>query len=242
MYYEPHTRMAITWKGCAAVIWLALAVGCAGVHRGRSVHESGFLKDYSQLRPGEGDQAILTYTNPKTNFRRYRKIILEPVAVFAGREDSRLREMPPEDLQKLVDYFDATLRKNLGEQFTLVKQPGPGVMRIRVALTEARGAQVVRDTISSVLPLAIALSALKTIATGSGTAVGEASAECEILDSQTGERLGAAVDKRVGDKYTGQFDKFEKWRATQAACDYWAERLKTRLTELQSGQPAQKGP
>jgi hypothetical protein len=58
--------------------------------------------------------------------------------------------------------------------------------------------------------------------------------EFEALDSQKSERLAAAVDRRVGNKYTGEFNKFSKWRATQAAFDYWAERLKVRLAELQN--------
>jgi hypothetical protein len=52
----------------------------------------------------------------------------------------------------------------------------------------------------------------------------------------TGERLAAAVDKRVGSKYSFRFDKFSRWRATKGAFDYWAERMNTRLIELKNAQ------
>jgi hypothetical protein len=208
-----------------------LAVGCAS-HQGRRVETSGFLGDYSQLREGTGDEALLTYTNPQTDFRQYDKIILDPIKVYPGVGDSALRTISEEDLQKLVDYFDATLRANLGKSLTFVTEPGPGTMRLRIALTESMPGKVALDTVSSVLPPAVALSALKTVVTGRGTGIGEASAEFEAQDSLTGERLAAAVDKRIGGKYSGNFDKFDKWRASQAAFDYWAERMNERLVEL----------
>ena len=227
-----------TFSLAAALTVPLILGGCSLTHQGRSVETSGFLKDYSQLQPGKDDQALLVYVDPKANFKQYTKIMLDPVVVYAAAADSKLRQMPPAELQKLVDYFHSTLASNLGEHFGFAKAPGAGVLRIRVALTEAKGAKVVLDTLSSILPPAVALNALKTMATGSGTGIGEASAEFEAVDSNTGERLAAAVDKRVGNKYTGNLDKFEEWRTTQAACDFWAEKMTARLLELQNPAPA----
>lgn len=66
-------------------------------------------------------------------------------------------------------------------------------MRIRVAMTEADKSEVVLDTISSVIPIGVALSAVKVIATSKGLSVGEIGAECEGVDSVSGQRLFAAV-------------------------------------------------
>ena len=107
-------------------------------------------------------------------------------------------------------------------------------MRLRVAITEAKGSKVVLDTISTLMPIGLALSEVKNLATGSHSAVGSAGAECEALDSASNVRLFAAVDARVGRKITGQFDKFSKWHAVTDAFDYWAERLQVRLQELRS--------
>ena len=217
---------------------LATLLGCAGTHRARNVEPSGFLKDYAQLQPGGDDEALLLFIDPKADFRRYTKIQMDPIRVYTGEEDSPLRTMSPEDLKKLLDYFDASIRTALGDHYTFVTKPGPDVMHFRIALTEARSARVPLDVISSVMPPAVAINMLKTVATGKGTGLGEASMEFEALDSLSNKRLAAAVDRRVGAKYTGKFDKFSKWRTPKAAFDYWSARLSERLVELRNPAPA----
>jgi hypothetical protein len=212
-----------------AIAALMLIVGCAGIHQGRSVNTSGFLGDYGQLHEGGDGEALLVYVNPKVDLRRYGKIMMDPIKVYPSAKDSELSKLDKPELQKLIDYFDASIRSKLSDQFTFVNEAGPGVMHFRVALTEANSSNRPIDILSSVIPFGMAFSALKSAAIGKGSGIGETCMEFEAVDSITGERLGAAVDKQVGDKYTGKFDKFEEWRATQAAFDHWAERLKMRL-------------
>jgi len=209
----------------------ALLSGCASTYQKRTVEGSGFLKSYSHLTDQGGDTAMLSYINPTANFKNYTKIMLDPVRAYAASTDSSMAKLDPEKKQMLLNYFDAALRENLKKDYTLVNQPGPDVLRIRVALTEARGSMVLLDTVSSVVPYGIAISAAKAIVTGKHLSVGEVGAECEGLDSMTGKQLFAAVDARVGRKYTLKFDKFSKWHTAKDACDFWAEQLHTRLLE-----------
>jgi len=141
----------------------------------------------------------------------------------------------PETRQSLVNYLDAEIRDELKGSFTFVNKPGPGVMRFRVAITDAQGSMVLMDTVSSVVPIGLAVSILKSGLTGAHSGVGSCNIEFEAVDAMTGVRLAAAVDKRVGDKFTGNFDKFDQWHAVKSAFDYWAARMKTRLLELQAG-------
>ena len=136
-----------------------------------------------------------------------------------------------EQQRKILNYADAAVREKLAEDYMFVEEPGPGVMRLRIALTEAEGSRVILDTVSTILPIGLALSGIQTLATGSGSFVGSAGVEAELQDSLTGERLMAAVDRRMGGKITGKFDKFDKWRTVKNAVDYWAERLQMRLAE-----------
>jgi len=223
---------ARSWALTALGMSLAASLlsGCTSTFQARKAPPSGFLGDYSQLRPGQGDEALLVYVNPQAQFKKYDKVMLDPVRVYAS-QGGALAKLPKEELQNLVNYLDATLREHLKANYAIVNAPGPGVMRLRVAITEAKGSRVVLDTISSVLPYGMALSGLKTVVTGSGTSVGRVGGEFEAVDSVSGQRLTAAVDARIGRKYTGKFDKFNKWHAAQDAFDYWAERLQTRLRE-----------
>ncbi len=61
---------------------------------------------------------------------------------------------------------------------------------------------------------------------------GSAAIEGEITDSLTGRRLLAAVDKRLGNKTLR--GTLGKWANVEKAFDFWAERLRTRLAELQA--------
>jgi len=197
------------------------------------IKEAGFLNHYGQLKRGEEGEAQLIYINPSTDFSGYTKIMIDPISVYSN-PDSKLAKLPKEDLQALINYLHATLQDQLQKDYDMVSSPDSKTMRLRVAITEAKGSKVVLDTLSSTIPIGMAISAIKKMAVGTSSSVGEARVEAEMLDSITYERLLAAVDARSGRKYTGKFDKWKKWQDAKDAYDYWAERLKTRLTELRS--------
>lgn len=217
---------------------LALVAGCA-TYQARSVQKSGFLGDYSQLRPGKDGEAQLVYFNPRADFRRYRKILLDPVAIAASRaKESAFVAMDKKEQQVMVNYVDAMVRAKLGKSYLFVTKPGPDVMRLRIAITEVQGASVVLDTVSSIVPFALALSTVKRIALDAHTGVGKAGVEMELKDSTSGVRLAAAVDAQVGRKFTFLFDKFSTYRTFDDAFDMWTTRLQERLAKVRSAGPA----
>jgi uncharacterized protein DUF3313 len=214
---------------------LLLSIGCSSTFQTRDVTTSGFLGDYSQLKEGSGDEAHLLYIDPQTDFAAYNKILMDPVKIYSN-VNSKLEELSKEDKQRIVDYLRATIFEKLKSDYTFVKEQGAGVMRLRVSITEAEGSQVILDTVSSIIPIGMALGLIKKVATGTNLSVGEAGVEMELQDSQTGKRLAAAVDKRAGRKYTGKFDKFDKYHTVEDAFDHWAERLQKRLADLRQKQ------
>ena len=207
-----------------------MLLGACATMQARSTETTGFLKDYSQLKEGKDGQSLLVYRDPSADIKSYTRILMDPVKLYASSEHS-MENVSPDDRRKLLNYADATIREHLAKNYVFVQQPGPGVMRLRIALTEAESSYVVLDTVSTVLPIGLALAGLQTAATGSCSFVGSAGVEAELQDSQTGKRLMAAVDRRVGGKMTGQGDKFDEWRTVKNAVDYWADRLQTRLAE-----------
>lgn len=215
-----------------AVVTLALALpcllaACASTSQGREAKASGFLGDYSQLRPGQEGQALWRYVNLEARPAAYNAILMDPIAVCSSAEDSALAEVPSSEMQGLINYFDATIREHLAGDYKFVDRPGPGVMRLRVAISEAKGAKVVLSTVSAVTPVGLALNGLKKGITGASTGVGKTGVEMELLDSQSGKRLLAAVDERVGTKA----GSFGEWQSAKEAFDYWAVQLEARLQE-----------
>lgn len=212
------------------VIMAGFTAGCRTPLQGKKIEHAGFLGDYSKLHPGKSGQAQFIYRNPLADFAKYSKIMIDPIGAWAAPK-SKLAALPEKDVTAVLSYLDGALRRELSKDYAIVNNPGPDVMRLRIALTEARGAKVVLNTLSSVIPIGLAVSILKLAATGTHSAVGEVNVEAELLDSQTGEQLGAAIDGRAGRKVIAS-GNFTKWGDVQDAFDFWAERLRLRLEEL----------
>jgi hypothetical protein len=192
---------------------------------------SGFLgADYSLLKPGapgSGQEAILAYFNPTANFTSYNKIMIAPVTFWAG-DDSKVSAA---DQQTLCNYFSTVLQNDFGKNFTVVDRPGPGVVTLSVALTDATSAVPGLRSISVIVPQARALSALKMAATGSYAFVGSATGEAKLTDSTTGQLLAAWADKRLGGASIKNIDVFQLGDA-ENVMDYWAKGLDQRLVTL----------
>lgn len=228
--------MTVSKMTRALALPLAAAVcmtACTSTSQMRKTKASGFLGDYSSLREGAAGEAQLVYINPKAKWAGYRSLMIDPIKAYAI-PGNPLAELPKDQLNALVAYLDSSLRERLGQDFKIVRAAGPGVLRLRVALTEAEAGAPVRGVVSSVMPVGVALSALKTAATGQGSAVGSARVEMELVDAQTRERLMAAVDAQAGNK-RDFFGSFSKWDDAQDAFDQWSAKLQQRLRELRAG-------
>ncbi len=215
-----------------ALLMVGLA-GCSVTEQSKpsTVMKTGFLGDYSQLKPGAKDQALLVYFNQNVNWKQYHSILIEPVQVW----DSPDSQVGAQNEQMLSSYYYNALKQDLSKNFKIVYQPGPGVMTLRVALTNATTATPVLRTVSVVVPQARILNSVYNLADGSYAFVGSAQSEGEILDSVTGERLAAAVDRRSGGLSVKNAGVWE-WGDAKNAMDYWAQRVDQRLVELRSGQ------
>jgi hypothetical protein len=212
---------------------LLTAMSCASTTQTRSVEPSGFLKNVSQLEKGGDDKALLAYFNPSADWARYDKIILEPVTVWRN-ENFDPDEISKEDLQRLVDALYIAVKDQLAKDYQLVNRAGVGVLRMRVAITEAEDSVVVMDTITNILPIGIGINLVTKGITGTSAFVGEVAIEAEILDSLTNERLAALIDERAGTK--SYQDKFKDWGDLNKAFIYWAERARKKLLGLRNQQ------
>ena len=220
-------------KAVLTVVAMLAMTGCAVTEQAKPTAlegqpRSGFLSDYSALKPGGKDQALLVYIDPNVRWREYRAIMVDPVQ-FWGSPDVK-----PEQQQELCNFYYTKLRERLATQLPIVEAPGPGVLRVRAALTDATSATPALRTVSVVVPQARLLSSVTNLVSGSYAFVGEAQSEMEVLDGGTGRRLAAAVDRRSGGLSVKNVDVW-KWGDAEKAMDYWAERVTQRLAELRSG-------
>jgi hypothetical protein len=224
----------------ARILVGGLLLGLAGCKTTRQMSQSegdqsGFLGDYSMLQKGKDKEANYVYIDPAAPWASYTKVYIKPIELWHSDDpDSKLGSLSPESQQMLVDLFNTALADSLGKDFQIVDQPGPGVLVIHGAITEARKSKQVVNLVSSVyLPLKV-LSVGKRLITGTDIGVGSIQVEAEFIDGQTGKRVAAAMDARAGTKaLRSKFDG--KWGDVKDSFDWWSTRADRRLVLLRSG-------
>ena len=214
---------------CILALVLLAMTACATTQQATTVVRSGFLDDYSILQAGGGDnKALLHYVNPIADWKQYTKVMIDPVQLWMGKGSS-LRSMPLEERVRLTSLLLGKIQNALLADYRIVRETGPHVMRLSVALTEAEASNTVLDTISSVLPTGYVVSGTKSLATGTGTFVGSASVEAKITDAELGTLLAAAVDRRGGTKSLSGVTS--EWDDVEESFQFWANTLRYRLCQ-----------
>ncbi|MGH7180813.1 MAG: DUF3313 domain-containing protein [Nitrospiraceae bacterium] len=227
--------------GLLAVSLLIGAGGCAATQEAKSVEKSGFLGDYSLLKEGERstfsqgaeNQALLIYKKPDVEWRKYRKVWLDSVTVWMSQKDSQLKDVSTEDRQRLAALLWSKLDESLRNDFEMTSNPGPDVLHIQAAITEADSSNAILDSVTSIVPQTRLLSGMKSLATGVSAFTGSASVEMKITDSTTGTLLVAAVDRRGGTKSLSGVTN--SWNDVEEAYRFWAEKTRYRLCQFRSG-------
>ena len=212
-------------------MWV-LVSGCAPTTRAPSIEKSGFLSDYSILKPGGKDEAQRVYRKPDMDWASYKNILLDPVTIWTGKE-SQGKGISAQDSQTLANYFHSAIYQDLNKEgFRLVDAPKPHTLRVQVAITKAKESNVALNVISSVVPQLRALSSLDKLATGKPAFVGEAQIEVKVTDAITGELLVAGVDHRVGGKVLNAAE-FSSWGDVETMMREWAGYGSYNLCKLQ---------
>ncbi len=221
---------------------LVVAAGCAKTKQAGGLGKaepSGFLGDYSMLKEGEKGQATLVYIKEDSaKWKSFDKILLKPVQVWRG-EKSDAKDMDKEDAETLGRFLWSKLDEELQKDYQIVEQPGPGVLQIDAAITEAGKTMPVLDLVTNLYPAALVLSQGKRLAFGTNSFVGEASVEAKGTDAQDGTLMFAAVDRRGGGKYITK-NRFDRWADVEEVFSYWAKKLRWRLCEQRGGADCKK--
>ncbi len=211
---------------------------------------SGFLSDYSGFvaEPDSQLEYNMIWVKPgagaKTILQPYNKFMLDTVTVFPHPE-AEYKGLKPEELTRLSEYFLNSLTKQLTDGgYQVVTEPGVGVARVRIALTDLVPVNPALNTFSTFVPQARLLSAVVGTATDSNMFVGQIAIEAEVVDAQSNERLMAVVAKQAGKKYVpfaGRgFASTSKWGQIEQNMDYWTEKWRKRLDVAHGKAAAEK--
>lgn len=207
----------------ALALLLPLLAACAST-TSAPVTTSGFLGDYGALHPRPDDPEVLVYRDRAGVLGEYDRFLVEPVLVYFHPE-ARGGGIDPAEVEELAADLRAAAVAQLEDGgYEVVDEAGPGVLRIRAALTD----------VVPVNPTANVGTKLAATAVGVGLLtpridLGRASIEAEMLDGASGERVAAFVASSRGKRYSSPIQGAKRWGDVRAAFQAWAELLRERL-------------
>jgi uncharacterized protein DUF3313 len=204
---------------------LTITTGIAGEKP--EMHQTGFLTDYSLLKEDPEGLVQWKYFKDGANFGAYDKIIIDHVTFFF-KEDADYKGIHPNELTELAQNLHKAFLETLARAYSFTDKPGPGTMRVRLAITDLVPGKPGAGVMTTVVPFGLAASFIKKAVTGSHIGMAQISGEAEMVDSQTGEILAAAIDNKIGQKH--KLNKsFTKWGQVESIFNDWAENFSKRL-------------
>jgi hypothetical protein len=223
---------------CSAALLWAMATGCSqqkpqgGVQLKKmaaGAQYAGFLSTYDNLKPNPNFESTVSFVKQDDvkNVRKYFAMIVDPVEVYVS-SNADVSKLPDRGRTALTAYFQNAMTRAVSDAFPLVHEPGPLVLRMRLALVGVDvGAEQQGAEGDNALKHAID--------------IGKVGVEMEMVDSVTGEQIVAAVDRHnlgagatVG---TVAFTRDEKAAAAKEAFDGWATRLREFLDSVHELSP-----
>jgi len=192
------------------LFFVFLASGCAT----QKPIPSGFLAEYPSFEQDDNEKEGLYFDdNPDKKTGQYSKLIIEPVVIY-WHPEAKGKEVNPEELKELSDYFRQELITALKDSYSIVNKPGKKVLRIRIAITDVEPN--------------IPLLNIHWTTTLAGLGIGGASKEVEFVDSLTGERFDYVIGSQEGKRYK-KLKGLTRWGHTKDILRQWAQLIRERL-------------
>lgn len=217
------------------------------------ISKVGFLSEPGRLKPTPGGEGFLCWLQPDVRWGSYDKVMIERIQVYLEPSATQ-RPVDPTDLKVLLDYFHAALVKNLQPSVQVVDAPGPGVLRLKIALTSL----IPTNTVASLAGTAVPYGFVAEMGTGAATGrpvgstpyMGQTGLEAQFRDGATGKVVGECADTEIGLKYAADLNKgattaavawmngyvssFTSWSYAQDAFNKWSEAFARRFAALRA--------
>jgi hypothetical protein len=195
--------------------------------------QSGFLRSYGQLQPDSKNPDLLIYVRNPNDLKTSTKFIIDPVVVYLLPQAEE-RAIDPADLAQLAQTFTQAIKDELtaSGEYEVVTDPGPGVVELRVALTNVEPTGGKKNAALKGATTAASL----TVAPGASLvvprlSVGKVAIEGEILDSTSGQVQVSFMTSKAGRRYFTGLKQYQTWGDINAAFKSWAKGFRNRLDE-----------
>ncbi|MBV4531500.1 DUF3313 domain-containing protein [Pseudomonas sp. SWRI107] len=191
---------------------------------------SGFLKDYSRLKPAESVSGapVMRWIDPAIKPGQYTKVFIEPSQFYPKPQPTEV--ISAQTLQEITRYFNEAMRRELGSVLTLAKLPGPNTIVVRPAITAVSTSnEGLRPY--EVVPIALVAAAVNTAAGGRDQDVVIA-VEAAFLDGSSQKVLAQVVRKGSGKELENDTQKLTL-NDVKPVLDGWASDMRKSFVSLE---------
>lgn len=164
---------ALWFVRCLLLAGLVACSGCVQL----STTQSGFLRDYGQLRPATDGTHQLVASQPGWQPAEFTRVWIEPTEVRLPAKDKGT--ISAKESIELAAYCDATLKKVLTAHRIIATENAPGTLRVRAAITGVATSNPALNVATGVLLWPVDYGGI--------------SLEFEVLNSSNHEQLVALV-------------------------------------------------
>lgn len=184
---------------------------------------SGFLRNYSEMNAGYGtEDAVSSFVKSDVDLKKYDSVLIDPVTTIVATPG-----ISPQVTEQLAAYLGNSIRSQVTGDLKLAAAPSPSTLRVRVALTDVIENQKAGKPVKTVH---LAPQATLTGTLGSAEVasfISNVSFEGEILDSESGDRVAALIDHRLGKKR--EATAATTWLGVNSAVNHAAKGLRERF-------------
>jgi len=256
-----NPKRVLSWAIVGTLAITVFLPGCSAPGGGASVVAStatfenvprvGFLTEYNRLKRVEGLDGILCWRADNMNWKQFDKVQVERIMVSL-KPDSKQSVVDPSDLKTLTDAFHKALVTAIAPTTQVVDKAGPGVLQLRIALTDLVPTGTLDSMTGTLIPYGFVAEAgsgvAKGLPAGSTPYMGETGMQVQFRDGGTGRVVGECADTEIGRKYAasvdkgatnatttwvnGYMDSFTSWSYAQDAFNKWAAEFAQRFNQL----------
>jgi hypothetical protein len=185
---------------------------------------TGFIEDYPALEPDKDRKGALIYRKPGVDMGIYSKVLIDQIEIWYA-PDSKYKGIKPDELKVLADAFREAIVQELEPDYPVVSKPGPGVLGLRIAITNVYVKKKKRGLLGYT-PIGLVVTSAVALA-GKNISLLDATIEVETLDSETDKRIGVLIDKQSASKEKKKSKT--SWDEIEKNLRFYAKRLRARI-------------
>ncbi len=197
----------------------------------QDITRTGFLGNpsvYDELKKVQ--DGGYRWIKPGADPKKYNKFMVDSVIFFLA-DKADYKGIDPQEMKDMCDEFNKQIVAAFKDKLPIVADPGPDVLRIRIAITNVQPSRPGVSAVTSIIPVGLGVSLVKRGATGGWVGSGQTAVEMIFQDSMTNEFIALGADARAA-----AFDeRFSKWGSATEAFKFWSERIVDSITRFKKG-------